>query len=82
LLQKRAPTNPGALNLLSGALQEIEEMLAEKDDGDTDNEGDRQRQLLIDHFSFEELFFGHMKFCILKNHYVLYVFCFQIKESD
>ena len=82
LASKKGTNKSGALNLLSGALQEIEEMLAEKDDGDTDNEEDRQRQLFIDHFSFEDLFFGQMKFCILKNRYVLYVFCFQIKESD
>ena len=82
LASKKGTNKSGALNLLSGALQEIEEMLAEKDDGDTDNEEDRQRQLLIDHFSFEELFFGQMKFCILKNHYVLFVICFQIKESN
>jgi len=47
---KKGANKSGALNLLSGAIQEIEEMLAEKDDDDTDNEEDRQRQLLIDHF--------------------------------
>ena len=82
LASRKGTNKSGALNLLSGALQEIEEMLAEKADGDTDNEEDRQRQLLIDHFWFVELFFEQMKFCILKNNYVLYVFCSQIKESD
>ena len=80
LASKKGTSKSSALNLLLDALQEIEEMIAEKDDGDTDNEEDRQQQLLIDHFSF--FVFGQMKFCILKNHYVLYVFCFQIKESD
>ena len=51
IASKKGTNKSGVLNLLSGALQEIEEMLAEKDDGDTDNEEDRQQQLLIDHFS-------------------------------
>ena len=46
LASKKGTNKSGALNLLSGALQEIEEMLAEKDDGDTDNEEDRHSSFL------------------------------------
>lgn len=55
IASKKGTNKSGALNLLSGALQEIAEMLAESDDGDR-NEEETQPQLLIDHFSFEELF--------------------------
>ena len=41
--------------MLSGALQEIEEMLAESHDDDHSEE-ETQPQLLINRFSFEELF--------------------------
>ena len=54
IASKKGTNKSGALNLLSGALQEIEEMLAESHDDD--NEEETQPQLLIDHFSFEELF--------------------------
>ena len=58
IASKKGTNKSGALNLLSGALQEIEEMLASRDDDDDDdcNEEETQQQLLIDHFSFEELF--------------------------
>ena len=57
IASKKGTNKWGAFNLLSGALQEIEEMLAERDDDDDDcNEEETQQQLLIDHFSFEELF--------------------------
>ena len=46
LASKKGTNKSGAFNLLSGALQEIEEMLAEKDDGDTDNEEDRHSSFL------------------------------------
>ena len=54
IASKKGTNKSGALNLLSGALQEIEEMLAESHDDN--NEEETQPQLLIDHFSFEELF--------------------------
>ena len=56
IASKKGTNKSGALNLLSGALQEIEEMLAEKDNDDDCHEEETQQQLLIDHFSFEELF--------------------------
>ena len=52
---KKGTNKSGALNLLSGALQEIEEMLAESHDDDHSEE-ETQPQLLINRFSFEELF--------------------------
>lgn len=57
IASKKGTNRSGVLNLLSGALQEIEEMLAKRDDDDDDcNEEETQQQLLIDHFSLEELF--------------------------
>ena len=51
IYSKNGTTKSSALNLLSGTQQEI---LAKSDDGDH-NEENHNPQLLIDHFSFEDL---------------------------
>ena len=56
IASKKGTNKSGALNLVSGALQEMEELLAEREDDGDDKEEGIERQLLIDHFSFEELF--------------------------
>ena len=58
IASKKGTNKSGALNLVSGALQNIEEMMAEnrEHDDDDNEEGESEQQLLIDHFSFEELF--------------------------
>ena len=56
IASKKGTNKSGALNLLSGALQEIEEMLAERDNDVGNDDEETQKQLLVDHFSFEELF--------------------------
>ena len=55
IASKKGTNKSGALNLLSGALQEIKEMLAGSHDDDH-REEEIQPQLFIDHFSFEGLF--------------------------
>ena len=57
IASKKDTNKSVALKLLSQPLQEIEEMLEnEKSEEGDDNEENRQQHLLIDHFSFEELF--------------------------
>ena len=57
----------GALNLLSGALQEIEEMLAEKDDGDTDNKEDRHSSFLSITSRLKNFFWDRWNFAFWKT---------------
>ena len=54
IASKKGTNKSGALNLLTQPLQELEEMLQEENDAD--DEIETEAQLLIDHFSIEELF--------------------------
>jgi hypothetical protein len=56
IASKKGTNKSGALNLLTQALQELEEEMTTPEDDEQENGDEDRPQLLIDHFSFEELF--------------------------